>query len=531
MSISEQSLAQLQNARVSQRAVSRNIKDLLRDFENEEIVIPPYQRAFVWDTKNKSRFIESILMDIPIPPIFLLEKIESRSGEVKYEVIDGSQRLNTLRAFKNGDFRITGLQKLPDLNRAKYDDLPPAMRTILLSRQLQTIIIERTTNPDIQFEIFERLNQGSVSLNAQELRNCMYHGEFNDFLLKLQKSKYYIELLKPFPKFKPVSLGKPDKNRFLDVEMILRFFTLYESFQVSGDGKFIQPTKDMLNFYMAIKSKRNLNSHSKEISSVYSINNEEFELLFSKVLRMIRMTFKGNQFRRFKVQQDVAKFDSFNKSVFDIQLLGFAYLDISDIQDRTEIIYEGFLDISSYDHNFIDSVTYSTNQKINKRMDIWNGLLKNILDDPDPYLEKMTLKKQKFEHSPICKYCNKIINTSDEAGCIDNQLVHRCCHFQQIAPSISNNSHNSDAWYLETRRRSLDNPNSLPSRMKNYIMENKDVSYGRLKRVCVEEFGCISETSGSIGASVRLLQVDNYIEIIGRGDDKHLIWKDSATEE
>ncbi|OQX24002.1 MAG: hypothetical protein BWK80_23120 [Desulfobacteraceae bacterium IS3] len=517
MPVSEQCLVQLQNVKVSQRTVNRNIKDLLRDFESQEITIPPYQRTFIWDVTTKSRFIESILMDIPIPPIFLLEKIESQSGEVRYEVIDGAQRLNTLKAFKFGDFKISNLLKLPDLNRTKYDDLPPAMRTILLSRQLQIIIIEKTTNPDIQFEIFERLNQGSVSLNAQELRNCMFHGEFNDFLLNLRNNKLYRELLKPFPKFKIVPLGKPDKNRFLDVEMILRFFALYESFIVSDDGKFMPPTKDMLNFYMAMKSKRSMNNNVElgKMSSAYSISTEKLESLFSKVLQIIKMTFKDNQFRRFKVKQDEAKFDSFNKAIFDIQLLGFANLEISDIQDKTEIIYENFLDISSYNSAFIDTVTYSTNQKINERISIWNNALNSILKDQKPYIEKVMLKKNKFNNSPICEYCNKSINDIDESDYIEKQLVHRCCHYKNILPDMSGRNYNSDLWYLEQRRRSLSNPDSFPSKIKKYLMENKEVTFGELKRVSIEEFG-YSENSGSFSASVKLLEVDGYTNSLSK---------------
>jgi len=103
---------------------------------------------------------------------------------------------------------------------------PSSISSLFMEREIDTIIIQSGTDPEIQFEVFGRLNQGSVSLNPQELRNCMFHGIFNDFLINCSRNAIYRELLEPFSKFKTPKEGTADKNRMFDVELVLRFFCL-----------------------------------------------------------------------------------------------------------------------------------------------------------------------------------------------------------------------------------------------------------------------------------------------------------------
>ncbi len=430
MPIGKDFLNQLQNVQVSQRQTAKTVKDLIVGHQNEKIIFASYQRTFVWDTEKQCRFIESIFMNVPIPAIFLLEKID-KDGKT-HEVIDGVQRVTTLIAFKEGILRLRGLTKLPDLNQATFGTLPPEVREFFYEQELQLIIIERTTNPDIQFEIFERLNQGSVSLNAQELRNCMFHGSFNDFLIQLSKKEAYRELLTSFPKFKPVSYGRPDKNRMLSVEIILQFFALYENHRKLETGDYPAPKKELLNSYMMNRANYQVDdSMNDDSSQFYDMNNDELEALFDKVILMTKMTFAGNQFKRFDAEKDTAQFTkTFSKSVFDVQCLGFSDYKVSDIEDKTEIIYDAFLDVSSYDRDFILSITRSTAQKINDRMTIWKNKLTDVIENPTSYFEKLELKKKRFSFNLKCYYCNQTIDEIDEADFKDNQLYHRICHLE-----------------------------------------------------------------------------------------------------
>ena len=136
------------------------------------VVQPDFQRHFVWDSKKASRLIESALLSIPIPIIYISEEPDN-----KEYVIDGQQRLTSFFSFLDGkfpdggDFRLTGLNVFKELNGKKYDSLPEKLQDTIQYFKLRTVTFKRDSDPDLKFEIFERLNTGSVQLNDQELRN------------------------------------------------------------------------------------------------------------------------------------------------------------------------------------------------------------------------------------------------------------------------------------------------------------------------------------------------------------------------
>ncbi|MHC5728721.1 MAG: hypothetical protein ACYTXY_32315, partial [Nostoc sp.] len=333
--------------------------------------------------------------------------------------------------------------------------LPPSISSLFWERQINIIIIESDTHPEIQFEVFGRLNNGSVSLNAQELRNCMFHGNFNDFLFKCRHIPIYREILEPFSKFNNVKEGKPDKNRMLDVELILRFFSLYESYD-KEKNQYQEARCETLNAYMRARKD---NSSEDGLVSKYK-NQEELKSLLEKVLLMIQMTFNGKQFRNFSVKKGKADFSlSQNQAVFDIQMLGFADYSIADIEDKTKIIYNAFLDLCSYDRNFIDAVSRSTSSKLNVRLGIWKNKLNLIMENPQPYLEKLEQNQQHFNSKPLCNYSGQTIETIDEADFVDHKLYHR---FYTPSSEISTRpSHNTDdvKFFLDGSEYHLDNEN------------------------------------------------------------------------
>jgi Protein of unknown function DUF262 len=126
---------------------------------------PPYQRRLRWDRTRKSKLIESLLMNVPIPPIFLYEV-----DLAKYEVMDGQQRLSTIREYFNNEFPLTGLEEWRTLNRRRYSQLPARIQSGLQRRSIAAIIVLSESSGDIKRFVFERLNTGGVRLNAQEVR-------------------------------------------------------------------------------------------------------------------------------------------------------------------------------------------------------------------------------------------------------------------------------------------------------------------------------------------------------------------------
>ncbi|MEH2411240.1 DUF262 domain-containing protein [Nostoc sp.] len=441
MPVGNDFLAQLKKVRVVKSTITRTVRDLMADFQNAKIVIPDYQRTFVWDSPKQCRFIESIFMDIPIPPLFFLEKFSNETGEKIFEIIDGVQRVTTFGNFLNGTLKLSGLGNLPELNQTAFPTLEPSISSVFWERQINIIIIESDTQPEIQFEVFGRLNLGSVSLNAQELRNCMFHGDFNKFLIHCSGITIYRKILEPFPKFRQVKEGKPDKNRMLDVELILRFFSLYESYKPE-QNQYEEARGETLNAYMRERIKNN----SSEDGSISKYKKkEELESLLQKVVLMIQMTFNGNQFKNFSVKkdkEDKADFSSsLNQAVFDTQMLGFADYSIADIEGKTKVIYNAFLDLCSYNRNFIDAVSRSTSSKLNERLTIWKNKLNLIMENPQPYLEKLEQKQQHFNSDPSCSSSGQTIETIDEADFVDGKLYHRAnTPSKQISPKISPNT-------------------------------------------------------------------------------------------
>lgn len=139
---------------------------------------PDFQREYVYDDTRASYLIESILIDMPIPTIYLCEE------EDIYEVIDGQQRLTTVKKFYNNEFALKKLKYLPDLNDKYFKDLDKKQKRQFEDFCFKTTIIKPDAE-NIKYELFERLNTGASSLNAQEIRNCIYRGKFNNILKEL----------------------------------------------------------------------------------------------------------------------------------------------------------------------------------------------------------------------------------------------------------------------------------------------------------------------------------------------------------
>ncbi len=149
---------------------------------------PEYQRRLRWDNKKKSQLIESFIMNVPVPPIFLYEK---NLGE--FEVMDGQQRLNAIASFYEGDFALQGLKVWQALNGKRYSQMPPLIRRGLDRAKISAITLtsdntsEAPDSIDLRAQVFDRLNTGGEALNPQELRNALYAGPFNDLMVDLSR--------------------------------------------------------------------------------------------------------------------------------------------------------------------------------------------------------------------------------------------------------------------------------------------------------------------------------------------------------
>lgn len=208
---------------------------------------PQYQRRSRWDNKKRSLLIESLLLNIPVPPIFLFE-IEY--GE--YEVVDGRQRLETLKDYLDNLFPLKNLTFWKELNGKRFKELPIIIQRGLLRRTISaTVLLAETTRPedseiDVRMVLFNRLNTGGVQLNPQELRNALYDGHFNNMLFSTSRTELFTTVWN-IPKRTPNEDNDPPKalinnslyKSMADCELVLRFFAIRETIleQLKGSLK------------------------------------------------------------------------------------------------------------------------------------------------------------------------------------------------------------------------------------------------------------------------------------------------------
>lgn len=218
-----------------------NLIDMLRTHKTLE-VSPYYQRRARWDTARKSKLIESFLVNIPVPPVFLYENDFAR-----YEVMDGQQRVSAILEYFENQFALRGLEILNSLHGKRFHQLPREIRAGLERRSLPAIILLKESTPSrestvqLRRYVFERLNTGGVRLNAQEVRNSVYTGPFNDLLLELSRHRLFTTMW-DIPHFEPDERKEPSARlrrnalyrQMRDAELVLRVFGLMDPKNISG---------------------------------------------------------------------------------------------------------------------------------------------------------------------------------------------------------------------------------------------------------------------------------------------------------
>lgn len=185
------------------------------DDDTNEIYVPDYQREFVWDETRQSRLIESIILGLPIPLIFLAENAENDN---RLEIVDGSQRIRTLNAFINDELNLEGLEKLDYLNDYKFSKLTVARQRKLKNTPLRMIVLSNKSTDEVRNEIFERINRGSDLLQAMEKRKGIYKGVFSNFIYELCAKN---ELFNKLTRIDSRQTKRQEKE-----ELILRYFAL-----------------------------------------------------------------------------------------------------------------------------------------------------------------------------------------------------------------------------------------------------------------------------------------------------------------
>lgn len=223
------------------------LQELLRMLEQGEIwIAPAYQRKFRWNEKRCSQLIESLLLGIPVPTLMM-----ATNADNTWEVVDGVQRLSSIVKFAGAaDFRaklkvgealsLTELQKLKAFEGMGYSDLPAHIQLHLRTRPLKVITLNDKSDKVVRYDLFERLNTGGVALSAQEIRDCVYQG---NFAVKLEE-------LANTPDFKRVlKLTTLQQRDGTAEECVLRFFAFFDCYR-----DFVHSVTDFLDNYMEASS-------------------------------------------------------------------------------------------------------------------------------------------------------------------------------------------------------------------------------------------------------------------------------------
>lgn len=328
---------------------------LLNRVENEEIdLMPDFQRkAGLWEPKQKSQLIESLILRIPLPAFYF-----DGTDNDKWIVIDGLQRLTALKEFFiDKTLRLTGLEFLKDLEGLGCDDMPK----VYLRRMKETQVICYIINPgapiNLKYNIFKRINTGGLHLEPQEIRHALYQGYATDYLKKLSDNDT----------FKRVTGYSIPTDRMLDREFVLRFIAFYEL----GVDKYDGIVDDFLNAAMALINKKYKNDLT------YADAVEEKFLL---VLEIAEKVFGRFAFRR---MPDKEKRRTMSKALFEtwtVVLAKHSNEELDKLVLKRELLVEKYMPMFTEDEEFYNSIGSGKIYSVRKRFEKIERLVAEVLN-------------------------------------------------------------------------------------------------------------------------------------------------------
>lgn len=388
---------------------------------------PDYQRDFVYTQKQSSKLIESMLIGIPIPTVYLCQE-----DDESWSVIDGQQRITSFVFYLENKFPLSGLTELKELNGLYFKDMDKALQKKLKSSSLNAICILKESQ-ELKYEIFARLNQGAISLKPQELRNCIYRGSYNKMLEELAENKYL-----------PI-LFHDENKRMQYQERILRFFALRN---FTGYKSSIMKT---MNDYMFAHQ----NDDDNEIAKCKE--------LFNKTIDIIKQVLGDTAF--FAVNRDNGKLiGKFSGSVYDSIIIPFSFFNNHDLMAHANAIRNAIEDLKLNDTQYREDTYVATGSRkrvIGRILTVYNLLIKitgSVGNDDSNRAFSDAVKKELFHPGYVCSWCNNVILDIDDAEVdhitpfsqggktdISNaQLLHRHCNREKSDATDDENYEDED---------------------------------------------------------------------------------------
>ncbi|MDJ0746276.1 MAG: DUF262 domain-containing protein [Xenococcaceae cyanobacterium MO_167.B27] len=233
------------------------------DEDKNELFIPDYQREMAWNEDKQSKFIESVLLGLPIPYIFVgdfVADISESEDLARLEIIDGTQRIRTLARFINNEFRLNNLEKLESLNNFTFSDLPLSRQRRFQRTSIRMIQLTQEADEEVRRDLFERINTGSVELNEMEKRRGIKPGKFLNLVEELSKLEQFRQLCS----FTETEIKKRDPQEF-----VLRFFAFLNNYKNYSGRKVHQFLDDYLE-----------KENKSELLNIEEMRNEFISMLY-----------------------------------------------------------------------------------------------------------------------------------------------------------------------------------------------------------------------------------------------------------
>lgn len=249
---------------------------IVERLNSERYYVPSYQRELIWTPSKQSKFIESVFMGLPIPFVFFWQ-----DGNGKMEIVDGSQRLRTIRDFMADKFALKGLETIGSANELKFSDFSQSLRYKFAETAIRAIILDNATDAETRTEMFARINTGGTKANEAEIRRGSLPGPFMKLIKSLAESDEFVELT-------PIS--QPLIKHREREELVTRFFAYLESFDPTKNGSGDIPNykeQPRLFYYQFVKDMNILIADELE-EEEESEKLQSMELEFKQMLAFVK---------------------------------------------------------------------------------------------------------------------------------------------------------------------------------------------------------------------------------------------------
>ncbi len=339
--------------RVHQKQFS--IKFIEEMIENGDIdFTPDFQRNFVWNSIQKSKLIESLLLRIPLPIFYFAEDKEGR-----LTIVDGLQRLTTIKEFMNNEFPLNHLEYLSEGVKGKYYKSNPDMKQEGIDAkyyrwfnmsQFAVNVIDPSSPYKVKYDIFRRINTGGKPLNNQEIRNCLSSRKLRKLLLEMSGLE----------EFNEATNGSVRGKRMADREVALRFIAFYDAYKKDAT------LKTSYDGYMEYF----LDSATEEYANISNEKSQEYLELYRNAMRNSLLLLGGrNAFRKLKFENGMvdSRKQLFNKALFvawSVLLADIPY-DLLSQKYAQDFLLEPFAELLTRDTQLMYYISYGTNGKSN----------------------------------------------------------------------------------------------------------------------------------------------------------------------